>query len=317
MSDYPLVSIITPSYNQAAFLEQTIQSVLQQEYPNLEYWVIDGASTDGSVEIIKKYAGSLAGWVSEKDQGQAHAINKGFERAHGEVIAWLNSDDLYKPDAVSSAVKALQVHPEAGMVFTDVESIDAHGEAFNLMHYGDWGLHDLMTFHIIGQPAVFMRRSVLEQAGHLDLSYKYLLDHHLWLRMGLHADIQYIPNQVWAAARMHPGAKNVSQTQGFGIEAYHLVKWMMEAPAFLPHIHQRSKQIWAGAHRLNAFYLLDGGQPAQALKAYWRAFWQYPPAVFKDWRRILYAAFAPLGFQSLKKDYLERRKTRYQYKDKL
>lgn len=316
MSDYPLVSIITPSYNQAAFLEKTIQSVLQQEYPNLEYWVIDGASTDGSVEIIQKYAHKLAGWVSEKDQGQAHAINKGFERSHGEVIAWLNSDDLYKPGAVASAVKALQAHPEAGMVFTDVESIDANGETFNLMRYGDWGLADLMTFHIMGQPGVFMRRSILEKAGHLDLDYKFLLDHHLWLRMGLHAVIKYIPGQIWAAARMHPAAKNVAQAQNFGTEAYRLAEWMAGHPEFSSHLQGIKHQIWAGAHRLNAFYLLDGGQSGQALKAYWRAFWQYPPAVFKDWRRILYAVFSPLGLQKLKENYLNKRTAHYHQREK-
>ncbi|MEK6221580.1 MAG: glycosyltransferase, partial [Chloroflexota bacterium] len=104
MSEFPLVSIITPSFNQAVYLEHTITSVLNQEYPNLEYIIVDGASEDNSVEIIKKFAGQLSDWSSEKDAGQADAINKGFRKAQGEIVAWLNSDDIYLPGAVQNAV---------------------------------------------------------------------------------------------------------------------------------------------------------------------------------------------------------------------
>ncbi|HZU87535.1 MAG TPA: glycosyltransferase family 2 protein, partial [Anaerolineaceae bacterium] len=121
----PLVSIVTPSYNQARYLEATLRSVLEQDYPNLEYIVVDGGSTDGSREIIQKYASRLAWWVSEKDRGQTDAINKGFSRAHGEILAWLNSDDTYQPGAIRQAVEALQNHPRAGMVYADTNFIDA------------------------------------------------------------------------------------------------------------------------------------------------------------------------------------------------
>lgn len=311
METVPRVSIITPSYNQAAFLEQTIQSVLGQDYPDLEYIIVDGGSTDGSVEIIRRYADRLAWWVSEKDRGSADGINKGLRRASGEIIAWLNSDDVYLPGAVAGAVSGLLANPDAGMVFSDVASIDAAGRRFNLMRYGDWGLTDLIQFRIIGQSGVFMRRSVLEAAGYLDESFHFLFDHHLWLRIGLQAGIKYIPGACWAAARYHPGAKNVAQAAAFGAEAYRILEWMETAPEFQPHLEPLHRRARAGAHRLNAFYLLDGGQPRAALRAYWRGLLQYPPAVLPDWRRVLYALFSPLGLDWLRRAYLRRRARKY------
>src|SRR5512138_1788368 len=123
----PLVSIITPSFNQAAFLETTIRSVLDQDYPSLEYFIVDGGSKDGSLEIIQRYAHRLAGWVSEPDRGQTDAINKGFGMAHGEILAWLNSDDVYQPGAVAEAATFLQQNPEVGLVYGDATYIDENG----------------------------------------------------------------------------------------------------------------------------------------------------------------------------------------------
>jgi len=311
MTEHPLVTIITPSYNQASFLEETILSVLSQDYPHIEYWVIDGGSTDGSLDIIRKYAHRLGGWLSEPDRGQGDAINKGFHRATGEIVAWINSDDFYRPGAIKKAVSIFQEHPQVGLVYSDVDSVDQTGEIFNRMTYSHWQLPDLMAFNIIGQASVFFRRSVLEQAGYLDPSYHYLLDHHLWLRMALNTRLKYQPGEVWAAARMHPGAKNVTATQAFGLEAYRIIGWMAEEPQFKPYLQNNMNKIWAGAHRLNAFYLLDGDKPGAALKVYWRGFLKYPPTVLKDWRRILFAVLSPLKLNILRKLYLDRKRKKY------
>ena len=308
----PTVSIITPSFNQAAFLEQTLRSVLEQSYPHVEYLVVDGGSTDGSPEIIRRYASRLAWWVSEPDHGQAEAINKGLQRASGEIVGWLNSDDLYFPDAILQAVELFQKNPQAGMVFSNVASINAGGERINLMRYANWSLPDLMSFKIIGQPGVFMRRSVLEQGGFLDTSYHFLLDHHLWLRLARLAPMVYAEGACWAAARFHSQAKNTAQAAQFGQEAYRIARWLTSDPAYACQAASLSRKIWGGAHRLNAFYLLDGDQPGQALKAYGKAFAQSPGVVLADWKRVLYALFSPLGLTGLRKAYLERRKNRYQ-----
>lgn len=306
----PRVSIITPSYNQAQYLEETLRSVLDQGYPDLEYIVVDGGSTDGSVEIIKRYADRLAWWVSEKDSGQAEAINKGFARATGEIVAWINSDDYYQPGAIAEAARTLEEHPECGMVFGDVVSIDGTGQPVNVMTYGDWGLEGLMQFNIIGQPGVFMRRAVLEQAGYLDLSYHFMLDHHLWLRMAQLAPIRYVPRK-WAAARFHAGAKNVAQAAKFGQEAKRIAQWMPTQPGLAEKYNRLKNRIWAGAHRMDGRYLLDGGLPGPALRAYLRGLLRYPPAVLPEMRRMLFA-FASIFFNvdRLRSAYLERRRKR-------
>jgi glycosyltransferase involved in cell wall biosynthesis len=304
---FPKVTIVTPSFNQAGFLEQTMQSVLSQGYPNLEYIVVDGGSTDGSTEIIAKCTDQLAWWVSEKDRGQAEGINKGLARATGEIVAWLNSDDLYQPGAIAGAVAAFEAAPEAGMVFSDVLAIDGAGVPINCMRYGDWGLDELMTFHIIGQPGVFMRRCVLEQAGFLDLEYHYLLDHHLWLRLAQYAPIQHVP-AVWAAGRFHAEAKNVAQAPGFGREAIRLAGWMPSQPGLVERYRRLKRQVWAGAHRMNARYLLDGGQPGAAINEYWRSIRSYPPIGLSEAHRMLYAGLTLMGLGALKSLYLRLRR---------
>jgi glycosyltransferase involved in cell wall biosynthesis len=296
----PTVSIVTPSYNQAGYLESTIQSVLSQDYANLDYAIVDGGSSDGSVEIIKKFAGALSWWVSEKDSGQAEAINKGLRRARGEIVAWLNSDDLYLPGAIHKAVQALQANPELGFVFGDAITIDPYGQPINELVFGDWGFQELLRFRIICQPAVFMRREVLEKTGGLDQTLHYMLDHHLWLRMARLAPIRHIPGFL-AAARQHPSAKNVNQAAGFGRETLQLFEWLQKEPDFGYHgcTLSASRQVKGGAYRLNARYLLDAGQAGPALSWYGRAFAAYPTYTLRHWHRILYACLCLAGLRKM------------------
>jgi glycosyltransferase involved in cell wall biosynthesis len=290
----PLVSIITPSFNQADFLEETIRSVLEQDYPNIEYLVVDGGSTDRSVDVIRRYADRIDWWVSEPDRGQADALNKGMARAKGEIVAWLNSDDIYRPGAIRHAVEVLLQNPQLGMVYSKLDSIDRTGELFNTISYRQYGLLDLLTFRIIGQPTVFMRREILQRAGPLDASYNYLLDHHLWLRMLQLAPIQYVP-EVWAAARHHPSAKNVAQAARFGEEAFRILEWAKTQPVLSDIVRKHSRTVRAGAHRLDARYLLDGGEPALALKAYGRVLAARPGYALEHWHRMLFALLSLMG----------------------
>jgi glycosyltransferase involved in cell wall biosynthesis len=316
MQTKPLVSIVTPSFNQVQFLAVAMRSVLEQDYPNLEYWVMDGGSTDGSRELIAKYAGQLGGWVSEKDKGQADGINKGFQRSRGEIVAWLNSDDRYLPGAVSRAVTLFEQHPQAAFVFSDVESIDENGKSFNLMRYGHWKLAELMQFNIIGQPGVFMNRAVLEKAGLLDLSYHYLLDHELWLRMAVIADPVYAAGQVWAQARIHDKAKNVADAEKFGPEAFRLAKWLGSDERFYPQNAHYHRKIWAGAYRLNAFYMVEAGSPMKAHRLYQQSFKLDPWMALKHWKHWLLGLAGLMGLHKFRGVFDWLRKGLYRKKHK-
>jgi glycosyltransferase involved in cell wall biosynthesis len=314
----PRISVITPSYNQGAFLEATIRSVLGQGYPDLEYIIVDGASTDNSVEIIRKYEDRLAWWVSEPDHGQAEAINKGFAHATGEIIGWLNSDDIYLPRAFEQAVTGFHKVPAAGIVFGDVLAIDAEGRSINTMRYGDWGLEDLMCFSIIGQPGVFMRHNYLEQARekgfYLDTHYHYMLDHQLWLRIAMLAPMVHIPELI-AAGRFHADAKNIAQAAHFGQEAYSVLAWMKTQPGLAEKFEKLSPRIWAGAHRYNGRYLLDGNQPGPALQSYWKSLRADPSTAIVEWHRMVYAVLCLLGFRRVKRVYMQLRQLIHQRRE--
>lgn len=209
VSPLPLVSIITPSYNQATFLEETICSVLAQDYPHLEYLIVDGGSTDGSVEIIQRYANRLAWWVSEPDSGQTEAINKGLAKARGEIFAWLNSDDTYLPRAVTEAVAFLQDHPEIGMVYGDANLIDEAGELIGRFPARQTDYRRLRRgFVHIPQQAAFFRASLWRQVEPLDPSFFFAMDYDLWVRLARLAPLQYHP-RLWANFRLHGRGKSV------------------------------------------------------------------------------------------------------------
>ncbi|MBK8428156.1 MAG: glycosyltransferase [Lewinellaceae bacterium] len=184
---------------------------------------MDGASTDGSVEIIKKYADKFAYWISEKDHGQADAINKGFARATGDIIAWLNSDDYYLQGTVHAAVKVFEENPDVVLAYGDMLAVDERGKTFNTLTYGQLSLEDLLCFQIIGQPAVFMRHSALKKTGGLNLDFHFLLDHLLWIQIAKQGRILHL-NQTWSAARYHAEAKNRAKAAEFGREAFRILE---------------------------------------------------------------------------------------------
>lgn len=205
----PKISIITPSFNQGKFIEETILSVLSQDYPNLEYIIIDGGSTDQTVEIIKKYSDRISYWVSEKDRGQSHAINKGFERATGEIINWINSDDQLMPGTLHKLSTAFMADPELMMLHGRIEYFGETTPYYSV-NLPEKDLATRYVSHIcMPQPATFYRRKLLLEQGMLDESLHFSMDTDLFVRAGLHYKIRQT-NEVFARFRLHAASKSVS-----------------------------------------------------------------------------------------------------------
>ena len=209
-NDLPLVSIVTPSFNQADYLEETILSVLEQDYPRIEYIIVDGGSSDGSVPIIKKHTDLLSWWISEVDQGQTDAINKGFGRAKGHIFAWINSDDTYQPGAVSSAVAYLQANPKVGMVYADCNFIDENSQVIGKFNAAQTDLKRLRRGYVhIPQQTMFFRAELWHAVGPLDPSFYFAMDYDLWTRIASRTQIKYLPGKTWANFRMHLTGKSI------------------------------------------------------------------------------------------------------------
>lgn len=208
VTSFPKISIVTPSFNQGKYLEKTILSVLEQGYPNLEYIIIDGGSTDESVDIIRKYADRLAYWVSEPDRGQSHAINKGFERASGEIFGWLNSDDWYAPGALQAVADAFAANPDAGAVVGAGEMVDEDGK--QILYKAPVKVDLDFLYHWLEdyfwQPSTFFRQAAWKSCGPLDEDIHFAMDLDLWLKIAK-SDSFITLKQMLSCSLKHGGAK--------------------------------------------------------------------------------------------------------------
>lgn len=211
----PLVSIVTASFNQGAYLEQTIQSVLNQSYPRIEYLVMDGGSTDESPAIIRKYESRLAYWHSRPDGGCSDAIRQGFERSSGEILAYLNSDDVLLEDAVQNAVDALGRCPGAVLVYGNRICIDSAGKLLYYRPNLPWLTRSPFVGMIIGQESSFWRRTAYERVGGIDAAYQFAFDYDLFTRLGRLGAVVH-DGRIWACFRKHAISKTMTQYRKIG-----------------------------------------------------------------------------------------------------
>lgn len=210
--DWPTISVVTPSYNQGEFLERTIRSVLNQGYPALEYIIVDGGSTDGSVDVIRKYQSHLACWVSEKDDGQSHAIRKGFNRATGRILAWLNSDDVYLPGTLRRAGRAFMEASSTDVVYGNVCLIDENDSIIGdrrltpfIPYLSKYGM--LYGGFGINQPAAFWTKALYERVGGIDTGFRFTMDNDLFLRLALAGARFRFLREYFTGFRVHPDSK--------------------------------------------------------------------------------------------------------------
>jgi glycosyltransferase involved in cell wall biosynthesis len=296
--DWPKVTVVTPNYNYGDYLEETIRSVLLQGYPDLEYIVIDDGSTDGSVGVIRKYEAWLAHWQTGANRGQTAAINAGFRRASGDILAWLNSDDTYLPGALRDAAEAMR--PGEQVVFGECRYVD-QGGALVFEHSGaitarpPLGLAEWVTCwkrYPAPQPSVFWRRSLQEAVGSLDESFRYAMDYDLFLRFAERARFTHIPRAL-STFRLHEASKTVSQYD-----------------KFIPEIERASRRYWGSrsslrywSHALSAWTWLHSIREAQeaitasrrsrgaALRHLIRCFVRWPFSILVQPRVVLSAVY--------------------------
>ena len=248
--NWPKISVITPSYNQAQYIELTIQTIHNQNYPKLEHIVIDGGSTDGTLDILKKYDGAII-WVSEQDKGQSDAINKGLRRATGDIVTFLNSDDLYENQSLHIVGEYFRQNPEAMWLSGQCKNINENGEEIrsSIRAYKNFWLKTgsykvLQVLNYISQPATFWRRDAMQKVGYLDETLYYTMDYEYWLRLGKHFPL-HVYNEYLASFRIHQSSKS-------GTTFYRQFDEELQVAS------RYSKGILLGLHRIHRHFAIAG-----------------------------------------------------------
>jgi len=277
----PWVSIITPTYNQAPFLRDTIESVLEQDYPHVEHIILDDGSTDETAKILSEYTGRVV-WESQPNMGQTPTINKGWQRCRGEILTWLNSDDTFLPGALTKAVEYLRQRPDVGVVFGDTLFTEEDGtpiERSVTRDAFDYQKFVLQCDNPIAQPSAFIRRSVIDDVGLLDPHYYYFMDWDFWLRAGARHPIEYV-TETFSTYRLHADSKTMAQAGRAAPELERMYKKYFALDYVPAEIQQHKNRAMANMYFTSGGYYINGNDRKSAARVAFKALQTYPAMVF-------------------------------------
>lgn len=279
----PTLSVVTPAYNQAEFLRDTIESVFSQDYPNIEHVVLDDGSTDDTPKILAEY-GDRVRWETHKNMGQTATINKGWAMTSGEIITWLNSDDtFYDSTSVSQGLKHLIDKPDLGIIFADSMYTLADGtELEPTRPIVDFTYEKMVRTceNSISQPSAFIRRAVIEKVGDLDPKFYYFMDWDLWIRAGLYFDIQHVEG-IWSTYRLHAASKTVAQAKKAAPELEYLYKKFFARDDIPEYLRKIENEAMMNMYFTSGGYFLKGGDKENAAKMAAEAFKVNPKGRFE------------------------------------
>jgi glycosyltransferase involved in cell wall biosynthesis len=299
-SELPTITIITPTLNQGMYIKETIDSVLNQGYPALDYQVWDGGSTDQTHSILQSYGKNLC-WISEPDRGQSNAINKGWLKSRGDIVAWLNSDDCSYPGALEHVGAFFSQHPEVDMLYGDCEIINEAGKFLQFYPTKPFDFEKLIlhTENYIPQPAAFIRKKVLEDIGYLDETLNLVMDFDYWLRAGKAHQIVYIQKRL-AQLRTHRQAKSIASLGNFGKELVFIYQKFFASPDLPDYIRPLKQRAMSNIYYRAADCSYWGRQLLDARRFAWKS-WQFYPARLR--RLWFYLALGKLGRNIADKKY--------------
>jgi glycosyltransferase involved in cell wall biosynthesis len=301
----PLISIVTPTLNQAGFIREAIDSVLAQEYPALEYLILDGGSTDGTLDILAAYTSNpssdqaLFKWRSAPDRGQTDAINRGWKESKGEILAWLNSDDFYYPGALRAVGEFFRDHPDVDLVYGDGLYVDAQGQALRPYPTSEYNYQVLIreTHNYIPQPSTFIRKRAFEAIGALDESLHYVMDLDCWMRVGLHGKGAYLPVRL-AALRLHEGAKSVHRLGDFAHEMVKVYQRFFLRTDLPENIRRYERQSMSRIYLRAADCTFWAGRLSESRQYAWKSIQLAPLRPRRLW---LYLLFGRYGYNLAQK----------------
>ena len=262
-NENPFFTIVTPSYNQGRFIRRTIESVISQNFDSLEYLIFDGGSSDETLSVLKTCENSIH-WISERDRGQTDAVNKGLRAAKGQVIGWLNSDDIYYLGALQTVQDVFIKHPEISILYGMADHIDENDGTIEPYYNEDWNYDRLKETCYICQPAVFFRRFIVDQFGMLDEALKYCMDYEYWLRIGKETPFYYLKEKL-AGSRLYHDTKTLGSAVSVHEEILRMFKRKFG--------HIPDKWIFAHAHAVARSLGLKRGNPKDELQLVLRLIW--------------------------------------------